>query len=75
MFGGGSYTLSSVMEIEGTEEYLKRAEKSRDCQNKEAQEECLAREYSDQGLRQCSCVPYKLRNYSNMVRTRGQLEL
>ena len=67
VFGGGTYTLSSVKAIDGTEEYMKLAEKSGQCQNKEAQESCLTRAYFSQGMKQCSCVPYLLRNYSKEV--------
>ena len=64
MFGEGAYSLSSVMEIEGTEEYVHIAENTGQCQNKESEEQCLSREYLFQGLEECSCTPYKLRNYS-----------
>ena len=64
MFGGGAYSISSVNEIEGTEEYIHIAENSGQCQNKESEEQCLTREYLSQGLEECSCTPYKLRNYS-----------
>ena len=67
-YGGGEYSLSDVMKIEGTEEYLKSAEKDGTCQNVESQENCLAREYLTQGLEQCSCIPYMLRNYSIQAR-------
>ena len=65
MFGGGIYTLSSVMEIEGTDKYLETAENDGICQNQETEENCLTREYLNQEL--CSCIPYKLRNYSKVV--------
>ena len=68
LYGGGEYTLSVVSKIEGTEEYLKSAEKDGKCQNGETQENCQAREYLTQGLEQCSCVPYRLRNYAKQAR-------
>ena len=69
MFGSGRYTLSDVMEIDGTEEYLKVAEETGICQNQESQESCLAKEYLAKGLEQCSCTPYKLRDYAKNVNT------
>ena len=68
VFGGGTYTLSAVKAIDGTAQYIRLAEKSGHCQNKETQENCQTREYLSQGLEQCSCVPYILRNYSKEVR-------
>ena len=38
------------------------AERAGKCQNKETKENCLAREYITQGVDQCACLPYKLRN-------------
>ena len=67
VYGRGKYILSSVMEINGTKKYLTSAEKKRECQNKESQETCLARQYLASGIEKCSCVPYKLRNYSKQV--------
>ena len=68
VFGGGTYTLSAVKAIDGTAQYIRLAEKSGHCQNKETQENCQTREYLFQGLEKCSCVPYILRNYSKEVR-------
>ena len=67
MYGSGPYSLSSVMEIDGTTEYLRVAEELGKCQNKESQEDCQTREYLTQGIQQCNCIPYKLRNYSKDV--------
>ena len=67
VFGGGTYTLSAVKAIDGTEQYIRHAEKTGQCQNKETQENCHTREYLSQGLEQCSCVPFVLRNYSKQV--------
>ena len=69
MFGSGRYTLSDVMEINGTAEYLKVAEETGKCQNQETQESCLAKEYLAKGLEECSCTPYKLRDYAKNVNT------
>ena len=55
------------MEIDGTTKYLKVAEETGICQNQETQEDCLAKEYLAKGLEQCSCIPYKLRNYAKKV--------
>ena len=67
LYGGGNCIFYDVMKIEGTEEYLKSAQNDGKCQNKETQENCLAREYLTKGLEQCSCIPYRLRNYSKQA--------
>ena len=73
VYGSGKYTLSDVMEIDGTAKYLKVAEETGKCQNQETQEYCLAKEYLAKGMEQCSCTPYKLRNYAKKVRSNKQL--
>ena len=66
VYGRGSYALSSVKEVEGTEEYLKMAERSGQCQNKETHQECGARHFQ-QLVQQCGCVPFNLRNFASQV--------
>ena len=75
MYGQGIYTLSSVMYIDGTEEYIKIAEENGKCQNKESQESCLAREYLTKGLKQCSCIPFNFRNYLKQVGEKMTLDI
>ena len=69
LYGGGTYTLSDVKEIDGTKEFIKLAEKAGQCQNKETKENCQTRKYLTQGMETCSCTPYKLRNFTKMVST------
>ena len=64
LFGEGSYALTEVTEVEGTEAYLGLDEEIRHCQNRETFHECQAREYLRNGLAKCNCIPYELRNYS-----------
>ena len=73
MFGGGSYALSAVKEIDGTNSYLKLATKRELCQNKEAVEDCLTNDYIKNSFEKCQCTPYSLRNYSKMVDMRYTL--
>ena len=67
LYGEGSYSLSSVKVIDGTDDYIYMAEKGGQCQDKESYQACLSREYLRQGLDQCSCTPYKFRNYAKGV--------
>ena len=66
-FGEGDFKLSVVKEIDGTDSYMKSSEKAGNCQNKESQENCFAREYLNKGLETCKCVLFKLRNFSKTV--------
>ena len=60
-FGEGSYALTAVKAIDGTEQFLNLAEKTEICQNKETFENCLTREYLAQGMDQCNCTLYRLK--------------
>ena len=68
MYGEGIYKLSDVKEINGTKKYYQAAQKDGKCQE-ESYESCLARHYLAKGMEKCSCIPYKLRNYTNNVST------
>ena len=68
LYGEGSYALSSVKEIDGTEAYLKLAKKKGECQDKESLIECHEREFITNGIDQCKCVPYWLRHFSKEVK-------
>ena len=57
---------SSVKEVTGTEEYLKKAERGGQCQNKETILECRERQFQ-QGVTRCGCVPFNLRNFAAKV--------
>ena len=70
-FGHGTFQLTAVKEIDGTPDYLQKAESDGVCQRTETRESCLARSYSTSGIEQCHCVPYQLRNYSNQVGRSG----
>ena len=67
MYGSGIYRVSAVKEIDGTEEYLDKATKNGECQQKGSYEDCLSKDYLTQGMGQCNCIPYKLRNYAKEV--------
>ena len=67
LFGEGSYALSAVKEISGTDNFLKMDEGVKKCQNRESFQECQATEYLRKGLEECKCTPYEMRNYSKTV--------
>ena len=64
LFGEGSYALTEVTEVKGTEAYLGLDEGIRHCQNSETFHECQAKEYLRNGMAKCNCTPYELRDYS-----------
>ena len=67
IFGEGSYALSDVKEIAGTDNFLNMDEGVKKCQNRESFQDCKATEYIRKGLEKCKCTPYEMRNYSKTV--------
>ena len=66
-YGEGSYALSAVKEIDGTEEFLRLDEGVKNCQSRETFQDCQAREYVRKGLARCGCVPFQIRTYARHV--------
>ena len=64
VYGEGSYAISAVKEIKVTDEFLGLDEDVRKCQNKEALENCTARQYRNTVLEQCQCIPFALKKLS-----------
>ena len=62
--GEGSYALTSVKEIQATEEFLGLDIETRKCQTEEIFEDCTTRKYLDQLEQKCGCVPYNIRNFT-----------
>ena len=60
LYGEGNYALTSVKEIDGTEDFFVFAETNQLCQNKESYQDCLMTDYMRQGLELCNCTPEKL---------------
>ena len=56
-FGGGSYKMTSVKNVKGTEAFLNMPENERQCVQ-ERSEECQNREL----LKHCNCVPWELQS-------------
>ena len=59
--------MTAFTEIKAKESFHNLHENVKNCQNKETLLECKTRNYLKTGLDRCKCVPYTLRNYSNMV--------
>ena len=66
LYGEGTYALSSLKEIKVTDDFHQMDEKTKNCQNVEAFEDCTTRKYLEKLDHECSCVPYKLRNFSEI---------
>ena len=67
LYGEGDYGLTVVKEMNGTVEFKNLDVETRDCELMESFLDCQARHYLLDGLAQCKCVPYALKNYSNPV--------
>ena len=55
----GSYALSSLKKMTGTDNFMKLTDEVKKCQI-EAFEECNARRYLEASLESCGCVPWAL---------------
>ena len=64
--GEGNYALTAVKEIAVTEAFLGLDEKDKKCQSEETPEDCWMKNYLKEGLNNCKCTPYGLRNYSKV---------
>ena len=67
MFGAGTYHISSVKKVDGTESYFALAEETGLCQNKKQVEYNLKKDVLKQGLTICKCIPYKLKEFRKEV--------
>ena len=66
MVGEGVYNVNNVKELKVTESFLGLNEEVRDCQNKEAIQNCTTRHYLHTILVECGCLPINLK-LSNKV--------
>ena len=60
IYGGGNFALTAVKEIDVTEEYLEMSKDITKCQNRISLEECETKEYFEQMVEKCKCIPFKL---------------
>ena len=67
LFGEGTYALTSVKEMTGTDSFLELDEKIKLCQTRETVEDCLAKDFLKKGLAKCKCITFRLRNYTKEV--------
>ena len=67
VYGEGDYGLTVVKEMNGTDEFKYLDVETRDCGLKESFLDCQTKHYLLDGLVQCKCVPYALKNYSSLV--------
>ena len=55
------YNLNAVKYFNVTDSFLGLDQNVKECQNKEALEECKTRHYIDGLLQQCECLPFRIR--------------
>ena len=61
MIGEGQYNVNNVKELKVTESFLGLDEKVRDCQDKEAIQNCPTRQYLHTILEECGCLPINMK--------------
>ena len=64
---GKKYNLNSVKQINVSEDFLYLGEDIRDCQNDLSYEDCQTKEYIDDLVRKCKCLPFNMRLSNNNV--------
>ena len=57
--------ITNVKQFKVTEDFLTLDAEIKDCQNKEAFDECTTKMYFGSITNNCLCVPYSLRNFSS----------
>ena len=68
-YGRGTYALTNVKQIRGTEGYIDLAKPGRKgmCQNVKHFQDFLIEDYIERGLEVCECIPLYLRNWTKQV--------
>ena len=69
-YGRGTYALTKVQKISGTEGYIDLAIPGRRglCQNVKSFQDCLMEDYIERGLELCKCIPLYLRYFYKQVK-------
>ena len=65
--GGGSYAITDVKEVDGTDEFINFAEEAGICQNKEKVSQCLTNLFIREASKQCKCSPFNLKTFLREV--------
>ena len=60
LIGEGEYNVNVLAEIKATEPYLGLDQNIRECQNEEPYYNCTTRNYINNILRQCECLPLNI---------------
>ena len=58
-YQAGSYALTALKKLTGTESFLKQADEAKKCRV-ETMEDCQARQYARRVLEKCGCVPWAI---------------
>ena len=67
-YGEGEYALSAIKEHDVTEAFLAiKDKKDFECQNQESFQDCIMNEFLENGIQDCNCTPYNIRNYTRDV--------
>ena len=68
LYGEGNYAMTGVKYISVSEEFLHLDQHARNCQS-QSLEECRNKEYQDQVISQCDCLPLSLKHLTNITVT------
>ena len=84
---GKEYNLNNVKEISVTKDFMGLGEDIIECQNDESYDDCTTREYTNDLLTECKCLPFntgqkekvkdieiKIKNYLKIFRTSVSLK-
>ena len=67
MPGEGQYNLNNLKEIEVKDSFLKLSPEDINCQHKEPINICTTRQHKDSLIRNCSCLPLKMRTSNEVI--------
>ena len=66
--GEGEYNLNDLKEITTTDSFDSLDQNIRYCQNEESINDCTTRQYMDELLRDCGCLPIKMRQNEKVIK-------
>ena len=66
LIGEGKYNLNDIKEIEVTDSYLSLKNGVKGCQTEEEMNDCTTRQFMNNFLKKCGCLPFSINKYGNI---------